>query len=91
MVLHMDKSMMVNGQVIRQSLIITAALPQVLLTAGLYLVWGLSAFIICFHTLGTPFTLTGILMMHFKLTMLYLFPGKDDEKGDRSSTSGTST
>ena len=83
--------MTVNGQVIQQSLIITAALPQVLLAGGLYLVLGLSAFIICFCTPGAPFTLAGVLMMRSKLTMLHVFPGEDDEKGDRSSGSGMTT
>lgn len=89
MTLGVADNMTVNGQVIRQSLIITAALPQVLLSCGLYLLLGLSAFIICFRTPGTPFTLAGVLMMRSKLTTLHLFPDEDDKKGDELSGSGT--
>ena len=80
----------VNGQMIQQSLTITATLPLVLVTAVLYLL-GLAALLVCFRTPGAPFTLAGVLMMRSKLTMLHVFPGEDDEKGDRSSGSGMTT
>jgi membrane protein implicated in regulation of membrane protease activity len=71
----------VSGQVIQQSLIITAALPQVLVAGALYLLLGLAALIISFRTPGAPFTVAGVLMMHSKLAALHL-SDKDDEKDD---------
>ena len=77
----------VNGQMIQQSLTITAALPLALVTAVLYLLLGLTALLVCFRTPGVPFTLTGMLMMHSKLTSLQILPRNDqqDEKSEKQS------
>jgi hypothetical protein len=77
-----SNKMTVNGQSIQQSLVITAALEQVLLATVLYLLLGLAAFVISFRTPGAPFTLAGLLMMRSKLARLYRVPEKGDEKGD---------
>ena len=72
---------------IQQSLTITAALPLALVTAVLYLLLGLTALLVCFRTPGVPFTLTGMLMMHSKLTSLQILPRNDqqDEKSEKQS------
>jgi hypothetical protein len=67
----------VSGQVIQQSLIITAALPQVLVVGALYLLLGLAALLVSFRKPGVPFTVAGVLMMRSKLAALHLFPGGD--------------
>ena len=67
----------VNGQLIRQSLTITAALPQVLVAGALYFLLGLAALFVTFRVPGAPFTLAGLLMMHSKLQALRLFPERD--------------
>jgi hypothetical protein len=77
-----SNKMTVNGQSIQQSLVITAALEQVLLATVLYLLLGLAAFVISFRTPGAPFTLAGLLMMRSKLARLYRVPEKGDEKDD---------
>ena len=76
----------INGQMIQQSLTITATLPLVLVTAVLYLL-GLAALLVCFRTPGAPFTLAGVLMMHSKLTSLQILPRNDqqDEKTEKQS------
>jgi hypothetical protein len=62
----------VNGQIIQQSLIIAAALPQLVVVGVLYLILGLIALLISRRTPGAPFTLAGILMMHSELTALHI-------------------
>jgi hypothetical protein len=82
----------VNGQTIQQSLIIIAALPQVLIAGGLYLLLALAALVITSRTPGAPFTLAGILMMHSKLAVLCAVPSKDqgfETKHDKSSRCST--
>jgi len=81
----------VNGQIIRQSLIITAALPQLLVAGGLYLLLALAALFISFRPPGIPFTLAGMLMMHSKLAALHTVSNNDqmdDATYDRSSKGG---
>jgi hypothetical protein len=63
-------NMTVNGQLIRQSLIVTAALPQVVIAGSLYFILGLAALVISLYPPGVPFTLAGLLMMRSKLTAL---------------------
>jgi hypothetical protein len=63
-------NMTVNGQLIRQSLIVTAALPQVMIAGSLYFILGLAALVISLYPPGAPFTLAGLLMMRSKLTAL---------------------
>lgn len=60
----------VNVQLIKESLVITAGLPQVLVTALLYLFLGIAALIVSRRTPGTPFTLAGILTLRSKLSKL---------------------
>jgi hypothetical protein len=67
----------VNGQLIQQSLTITAALPQVLVAGALYFLLGLAAVLVTLRVPGAPFTLAGLLMMHTKLKALQLFPERD--------------
>jgi hypothetical protein len=67
----------VNGHIIQQSLIITAALLQVLITGVLYLIWATVALVIRFCIPGVPFTLAGVPMMHSKLVALHMVPNKD--------------
>ena len=74
----------VNGQTIQQSLTITAALPLVLVVAVLYILLGLAALLVSFHTQEAPFTLAGVLMMHSKLTSLQLFPKNDQQEYEMS-------
>ena len=69
--------MTVNGQIIQESLIITAALPQVLVVGALYLLLGLAALLVSFRKQGVPFTVAGVLMMRSKLAALHLFSGTD--------------
>ena len=69
--------MTVSGQVIQQSLIITAALPQVLVVGALYFLLGLAALLVSFRKPGVPFTVAGVLMMRSKLAALHPFPGTD--------------
>ena len=78
----------VNGQIIQQSLIITAALPQVLVAGILYLLLGFAAYVVSVRTPGAPFTLAGLLIMHSKLAGLHLIFRRDHEKDDLSSGSG---
>ncbi|KIM88450.1 hypothetical protein PILCRDRAFT_814352 [Piloderma croceum F 1598] len=59
----------VNGQSIQQSLIIAAALPQLVVVGVLYLILSLIALLVSRRTPGAPFTLAGILMMHSELTL----------------------
>jgi len=78
----------VNGQTIQQSLIITAALPQVVIAASLYLILGFAALIVSLHPPGTPFTLAGLLMMRSKLTALRSFSHLYDGENGTSSGEG---
>lgn len=72
----------VNGQIIQQSLVITVALPRVLVAAVLYLLLGLAACVGSFRTSAiypcraiddTP-----------ELAALHLLPGEYDEKDNTS-------
>jgi membrane protein implicated in regulation of membrane protease activity len=67
-----DSTLVVDGQLIQQSLVVTAALPQVITAGALYLLLGIAALIVSLRTPGAPFTLTGILMMHSKLVALWV-------------------
>jgi hypothetical protein len=89
MVPSFAKTTTVSGQIIRQSLIITAGLPQVLVTGALYLLLGLAALLVSCRTPGAPFTLAGILMMHSKLAVAYLLPNKDQPSHDRDEKDHT--
>jgi hypothetical protein len=75
----------VNGQIIQRSLIVTAALPQVLAAGVLYLFLGLAGFLVNLRTPGAPFTLAGVLMMHSRLDALQMWPSQDqqDEKYEK--------
>jgi hypothetical protein len=78
----------ISAQIIQQALLITAALPQVLITGALYLFLGMTGLVVTFRTPRAPFTLAGLLMMHRKLTNI--LPGVDlgDYKaGERSDSS----
>jgi len=86
----MAPDMTVNGQVIQQSLIITAALPQLIVAGTLYVILGLAALFVTYRPPGTPFTLAGILMMCSKITDLSLFSGDDNEKDGESCRRNTS-
>jgi hypothetical protein len=82
-----DATLTVDGQLIHRSLVITAALPQVIASTVLYLILGTAALIISLRTPGAPFTLAGILMMRSKLAALQMSTGSagEDEEKDRSS------
>ena len=82
-----DTTFTVDGQVIHRSLVITAALPQVIASGMLYLILGIAALIINLRIPGAPFTLAGILMMRSELAALQMSTGNDreDEEKDRSS------
>ena len=71
--------MTVNGQIIQQSLIVTAALPQVLVAGALYLLLGLASLLISLSSPEAPFTLAGILMMYSRLDNLHIWPYRDEE------------
>jgi hypothetical protein len=75
----------VNGQIIQQSLIVTAALPQVLAAGVLYLLLSLAGLLISLRIPGVPFTLADMLMMHSRLAALQLLPSQDkqDEKHEK--------
>ena len=70
----------VNGQIIQQSLIVTAALPQVLAAGVLYLLLSLAGLLVSLRTPEAPFTLAGILMMHSRLATLQLLPSQDKQE-----------
>jgi hypothetical protein len=77
----------VDGQLIHKSLVVTAALPQVVAAGVLYVILGIAALMISLRTPGAPFTLAGILMMRSKLDALQISTGNagEDEEKDRSS------
>lgn len=72
-----QQMMPINAQYIQQSLLLTAALPQVVVTGALYLILGLAALLVTFHPPEAPFTLAGILMKRSKLMDYNLFSGGD--------------
>jgi len=88
-----NSTLTVDGRLIQQSVIVTAALPQVLVAGALYLILGIAALVISFRTPGAPFTLAGVLMMHSKLVALRLPTGNagDDEEKDESSERSSNT
>jgi len=85
-ILSNDTVLTVDGQNIHRSLVITAALPQVIASGMLYLILGIAALIISLRIPGAPFTLAGILMMRSKLAALQIstVAGETEEK-DRLS------
>jgi hypothetical protein len=85
MIASVGNNTTINGQIIEQSLVITSALPQVIVAGVLYLILALAALSISFRQPGAPFTLAGILLMHSTLDALQLFSGKDDKKDSESS------
>ena len=76
----------INAQYIQQSLLVTAALPQVIITGVLYLILGFAALLVTFHPPEAPFTLAGILMKYSKLADYNLFSsgdGQDNKMDDK--------
>jgi hypothetical protein len=71
------ETMTVNGHIIQRSLILTAALPQVLATGGVYLLLGLAGLFLILRTPEAPLTLAGVLMMHSRLTSSRILPNQD--------------
>jgi hypothetical protein len=71
------QTMTVNGNIIQHSLILTAALPQVLAAGGVYLLLGLAGLFLSLRTPGAPLTLAGVLMMHSRLTSSGILPDQD--------------
>lgn len=78
-----NSTMDVELQLIKQSLVVTSGLPQVIITGVLYLLLALAAVIISRRAPAAPFTLAGILMLHSELTSLWA-KGTDEEgtRGD---------
>lgn len=73
----------VNGQIIQQSLIVTAGLPIVLVVGILYLLLSFVALVVSFRKPGAPFTLAGVLMMHSELAALHLSSEDDQSDGEK--------
>ncbi|KAF7973884.1 hypothetical protein HWV62_14012 [Athelia sp. TMB] len=74
-----NTTMNVDLQVIKQSLVIAAGLPQLIITAVLYVLLVLAGFLVSRRAPAVPFTLSGILMLHSKLTKLTITDGDDEE------------
>lgn len=64
--------MVVNGQIIEQSFVVTSAWPLIVVTAVTYLLLILLVIMLSIRTPEAPFTLAGVLTMHSKLVGLGL-------------------
>ncbi|KZP06429.1 hypothetical protein FIBSPDRAFT_876554 [Athelia psychrophila] len=62
----------VELQLINQSLVVTAGLPQLIITAVLYLMLALAAVVVSRRTPAVPFTLAGILMLRSELANVWV-------------------
>lgn len=69
----------VELQIIKQSLVVTAGLPQLIITAVLYLILGLAAVVISRRTPAVPFTLAGILMLRSELANVWIDAADEED------------